>query len=207
MPRDKTVSHEKIVGAAMQEFQEKGFEKASMKAVADAVGMTSAALYRHFADKQDMFAALVQPAVDELKVWEAKHIKSSYDMLEHENTETMWDFQDEMNDARVVLDVMYKHPEAFRLLICCAGGTPYEHLVHDMIEESTDEMMRFLESCKERGISVREIRRDEMHMLVSAYMAALLQPIEHGYDKADAQRYLKTMVDFFTPGWRLITGL
>ena len=59
MPRDKTASHEKIVEAAMREFQEKGFEQASMKAVADAVGMTSAALYRHFASKQDMFAALV----------------------------------------------------------------------------------------------------------------------------------------------------
>lgn len=43
MPRDKTASHEKIVDAAMREFQEKGYEQASMKAVADAVGMTSAA--------------------------------------------------------------------------------------------------------------------------------------------------------------------
>ena len=61
MPRDKTASHEKIVDAAMREFQEKGYEQASMKAVADAVGMTSAALYRHFENKQDMFASLVQP--------------------------------------------------------------------------------------------------------------------------------------------------
>lgn len=207
MPRDKTISHEKIVSAAMREFREKGFEQASMKAVADAVGMTSAALYRHFTSKQDMFAALVQPAIDELKAWEEKHIAASYEVLERDDVDMMWDFEAEMNDARVVLDVMYKHPEAFYLLICRADGTPYENLVHDMIEDSTGEMMRFLQSCKERGIPVREVRRDEMHMLVSAYMAALLQPIEHGYDKTDAQRYLKTMVDFFTPGWRLITGL
>lgn len=207
MPRDKTVSHEKIVKAAMREFREKGFEQASMKAVADAVGMTSAALYRHFASKQDMFAALVQPAVDELKKWEEKHIASSYDVLERKDVQMMWDFEADMSDARVVLDVMYGRQEAFQLLICCAGGTPYEHLVHDMIEEATDEMMHFLQSCKEHGISVRDIRRDEMHMLISAYMAALLQPIEHGYDRADAERYLRTMVDFFTPGWRLITGL
>lgn len=207
MPRDKTLSHEKIVEAAMREFRKKGFEQASMKAVADAVGMTSAALYRHFASKQDMFAALVQPAVDELKKWEKRHIASSYDALKREDVKMMWDFEAEMNDARVVLDVMYAQPEAFRLLICCANGTPYENLVHDMIEESTDEMMRFLQACKSCGITIREVKRDEMHMLVSAYMAALLQPIEHGYDKADAERYLKTMVDFFTPGWRLITGL
>lgn len=207
MPRDKTDSHEKIVRAAMREFQEKGFEQASMKAVADAVGMTSAALYRHFENKQDMFAALVQPAADEINAWNDRHIAFSYDALDKAGMTAMWDFEADMNDARVVLDVMYKQPEAFRLLICCAAGTPYENFVHDMIEHSTDEMMRFLQSCKARGVSVREVQRDEMHMLVSAYCAALLQPIEHGYDKADAERYLKTIVEFFTPGWRLITGL
>lgn len=207
MPRDKTDSHEKIVKAAMQEFLEKGFEQASMKAVADAVGMTSAALYRHFASKQDMFAALVQPAVDELNVWKERHVTSSFDALKQDDPKMMWDIEDDLNDARVVLDVMYAQPDAFRLLICCSAGTPYENCVHDFTEQCTDEMMCFLQICKERGIPVREIQRDEMHMLVSAYNAALLQPIEHGYDKADAERYLRTMVDFFTPGWRMITGL
>lgn len=207
MPRDKTDSHEKIVKAAMQEFREKGFEQASMKAVADAVGMTSAALYRHFASKQDMFAALVQPAVDELNVWKEKHIASSYGFLDGNDTARMWDFEDEYGDARVVLDVMYQQPDAFYLLICRSAGTPYENCVHDMIEQCTDEMMDFLQTCKARGICIREVQRDEMHMLVSAYNAALLQPIEHGYGKADAERYLRTMVDFFTPGWRMITGL
>lgn len=207
MPRDKTVSHEKIVRAAMNEFQEKGFEQASMKAVADGVGMTSAALYRHFASKQDMFAALVQPAVDALNAWKEKHVASSYDMLERGNSEIMWDFGSEFSDASMVLDVMYQQPEAFRLLFCCSAGTPYENCAHDMIEESTHEMMRFLQLCKVKGLSVREVHQDEMHMLVSAYCAALIQPIEHSYDKADAERYLKTMVDFFMPGWRMILGL
>lgn len=207
MPRDKTDSHERIVRAAMREFLEKGFEQASMKAVADAVGMTSAALYRHFENKQDMFAALVQPAVDAMREWQEAHIASGYDALNQEDPSLMWDFEADMHDARVVLDVMYQQPEAFRLLICRSAGTPYENLVHDLTEQCTDEMMNFLQCCKERGASVREVRRDEMHMLVSAYNAALLQPIEHGYDKADAERYLKTMVDFFTPGWRMITGL
>lgn len=207
MPRDKTASHEKIVAAAMQEFQEKGFERASMKAVADAVGMTSAALYRHFDSKQDMFAALVQPAIDELNTWREQHIVSSYDVLEQGNTKLMWEFDSDYNDAKMVLDVMYRQPEAFRLLLCCSAGTVYENYVHDMVKLTTDRMMCFLQDCKVQGYPVREVQQDEMHMLVSAYCAALIQPIEHGYSKEDATRYLKTIVDFFTPGWRMITGL
>ena len=35
MPRDKTVNHSKIMAAAKEEFMEKGFEKASMRSIAD----------------------------------------------------------------------------------------------------------------------------------------------------------------------------
>lgn len=67
--------------------------------------------------------------------------------------------------------------------------------------------MAFLTVCREKGIKTYDVNRDEMHMLISAYMSALFQPIEHGYSKEDAKGYLKTMMDFFTPGWRMITGL
>ena len=150
---------------------------------------------------------MVQPAIDTLKVWEEKHIAFSYDVLRQGCSESMWDFDADCNDARMVLDVMYQQPEAFRLLLCCSAGTPYESFAHDMMEQATDRMMCFLEGCSAQGYAVREVQRDEMHMLVSAYCAALIQPIEHGYDRADAERYLKTIVDFFTPGWRMITGL
>lgn len=207
MPRDKTASHARIVAAAMEEFRTKGFEQASMKAVADAVGMTSAALYRHFASKQAMFAALVQPALEELEQWKEKHIAASMDMLQEEYTDRMWDFEADMNDARMVLDVMYRQPEAFYLLLCCSAGTPYATFAHDMVEEATERMLRFLQDSKAQGHPVRLVQPDEMHMLISGYCAALVQPIEHGYDKADAERYLKTIVEFFTPGWRWLTGL
>lgn len=207
MPRDKTASHEKIVAAAMAEFLDKGYEQASMKAIADEVGMTSAALYRHFASKQDMFAALVQPAVEAVGLWLEGHIGSSYDMLAQGDTGPMWDFEDGRSDAGLVLDVMYRQPEAFRLLLFRSAGTPYENYLHDLTELATGRMMEFLADCIARGIPARPITRDEMHMLVSAYFSALVQPIEHGYDRADAEGYLHTMLDFFTPGWRLITGL
>lgn len=154
-----------------------------------------------------MFAALVQPAIDALNSWKEKHVAFSYEILEQDHFETIWEFEGDFSDAAMVLDIMYQQPEAFRLLLCCASGTPYEKYFHDLIEESNDQMMLFLRSCKARGLSVREVQRDEMHMLVSAYCAALIQPIEHGYDKDDAERYLKTIIDFFTPGWRMITGL
>lgn len=208
MPRDKTASHEKIVEAATKEFLAKGFEQASMKTIADEVGMTSAALYRHFDSKQAMFAALVQPALDAMNDWVDKHVDNSYSAVEDGKTSSLWDMDDsEYSDVGMVLEVMYRQPEAFRLLICCSAGTPYEGFVHQIVEENTERMMNFVQDCREKGYHPMDIRRDEMHMLVSAYTAALIQPIEHGYSKEDAREFLKTIYDFFTPGWKMVTGL
>lgn len=206
MPRDKTESHEKIVAAAMSEFLENGYEKASMKNIADAVGMSSAGLYRHFESKQAMFASLVRPALDALDEWTKKHIETSYQLLDSDEKEEMWNYDRELSDVHMVLDVMYEYPDAFRLLLCCSVGTPFETFLHDKIEYTTDCMMEFLTYCIEQGYPSKEIKRDEMHMLISAYYSAMIQPIEHGYPLTDAKRYLNTIQDFFTQGWRFILG-
>lgn len=46
------------------EFLEKGFEKASVRSIANRAGMSAAGIYRHFKDKEAMFDALVAPLVD-----------------------------------------------------------------------------------------------------------------------------------------------
>lgn len=207
MPRDKTASHEKIVKAAMEEFLTRGYEQASMKAVADAVEMTSAALYRHFASKQDMFAALVQPALDALEAWTGEHEEMSFAMLDMVDPAQLWDFDGGMNDAGMVLDVAYRQPDVFRLLFFRSAGTPYENYVHDIIESATDQMMAFVMMCRQHGYPAKELSRSEMHMLVTTYTMAMLEPLEHGYSRDEAEKYLRMISDFFTPGWRMITGI
>ena len=62
MSRDKTTHHEMIITAARNEFMTYGFADASMRRIAAAAGMSVAGLYKHFANKEEMFSALVEPA-------------------------------------------------------------------------------------------------------------------------------------------------
>ena len=62
MPIDKTANHEKIVAAAKKEFLTCGFTDASMRHIAEEAGMSASGLYKHFASKEEMFSALVDPA-------------------------------------------------------------------------------------------------------------------------------------------------
>ncbi len=67
MSKDKTENHEKIIVAAYEEFLTYGFNDASIRRIADACGMSASGLYKHFPSKEEMFAALVEPAYEGLK--------------------------------------------------------------------------------------------------------------------------------------------
>lgn len=55
MPRDKAETLERILPAARRVFLEKGFEKATMREIADEAGLTAAGLYRHLSTKKPCF--------------------------------------------------------------------------------------------------------------------------------------------------------
>lgn len=57
--RGDGAGREQILAAARELFLEHSFAEVSMQQIADAVGMTKAALYYHFEDKVDLFANVV----------------------------------------------------------------------------------------------------------------------------------------------------
>ena len=64
MPRDKTATYERIIRCMKEEFLAFGYEKASLNRVSAKVGITTAGLYKHFKNKEDMFFCLVKDTLD-----------------------------------------------------------------------------------------------------------------------------------------------
>ncbi|CAN7623005.1 TetR/AcrR family transcriptional regulator [Phenylobacterium sp. LjRoot225] len=56
--------HEELLDRALEQFLEKGFELATMEAIAASVGMTKRTVYARYEDKRALFKAAVQRAVD-----------------------------------------------------------------------------------------------------------------------------------------------
>ncbi|WP_378735914.1 TetR/AcrR family transcriptional regulator [Nocardia brasiliensis] len=56
-----------IRDAAVKLFGAKGFEQTSLREVADAVGITKASLYYHYASKIDLLHAIIDPIIDHLR--------------------------------------------------------------------------------------------------------------------------------------------
>lgn len=204
MPRDKTAAHEKIVQAAKREFLEKGFKQASMRSIAARVGMSAAGLYRHFADKEALFAALVAPALAAAESWFAAHRAREYARLDQNDLDAMWE---EGADAAMMMEAVYPNFDAFKLLICRSEGTRYANYLHELVMLEQKETLSFLDEARKRGYAVNEVREDELHLLLSAYVTALFEVVVHDFAPADAQHYLQTFQSFFYPGWRAILGI
>jgi AcrR family transcriptional regulator len=63
---ERSGSAQRVLHAALELFAEHGFDGTSLQQIADRLGFTKAAVYYHFRSKDDLLAALVGPAFDEL---------------------------------------------------------------------------------------------------------------------------------------------
>jgi AcrR family transcriptional regulator len=68
MGRRPKVSREEVLTTARQVFAERGFEGTTLAAIASRLDLSPAALLRHAANKESLFAAAMSPAPGEIRV-------------------------------------------------------------------------------------------------------------------------------------------
>ena len=203
MAKDKSETHENILKAARSEFFKNGFENASIRDIASRAGVTSAALYRHCADKEDLFSQLVEPSLKEFRQWRKNHIATKYAQIE-ENVSVAELMQN--NDIDMIREIIYPRREDFSLILTKSKGTRYENFLHDMVNEDQKEMLKVLDFLKSRGNNVVEVSEKEMHTILSAAYTAMLEPVIHGYTQSETEHCLSVVEDFFMPGWQKLMG-
>ena len=61
------ITHEKIMESGRVLFLQNGYERTNLRELCKGAGITTGAFYRHFEDKEALFAALVDPAIKGLQ--------------------------------------------------------------------------------------------------------------------------------------------
>ncbi len=198
MVRNKELHHEKIINAAMAEFLKYGFKDASMRRIASASGMSVSGLYKHFASKEEMFSALVEPAYQGLlslfrqETNEQKQFVGNGDLRKWETGK----------DARLAVTFIFEHLDAFRLIICKSQGTKYESFLHDLAILEEQATLSFMELLKEQGVKINDFSPNELHLLTTTNVNAVFQTVEHDFTREEALHYADTLDRFFSNAWR-----
>ena len=195
---------EKILTVAKQEFLEKGFMEASMRSIASKLGITATALYRHYRDKEAIFDALVAPAFQVDGKEYAGRREELLTTMTQDSTDAMW--SQETGRFSLLVDHVYAHYDAYKLILCCSAGTKYENYIHDLAQQMQNDTFYFMEVARKAGASVKEVDPVEFHLLVSAQYSAFFEIVHHDFSYEKAKHYANVLEDFFQPSWRKLLG-
>ena len=201
MPRDKTENHQKIMVAAYEEFMEFGFMKSSMRHIGKRCGLTASGIYRHCIDKEDLFAQVVAPAIDRINHWLDAHV--NYYLEAVQRKENLYWRDSEIDMMR---EIIYPHMDEYYLLLVKSQGSRYDHFLNDLIIKNQKQLLSYLPVLKEQGYAPWNVDEKSLHLLLSAYMTSLFEPVLHRYSLDEALHCLKIVEEFFLPSWKKLLG-
>lgn len=194
---------EQILKAAMEEFMENGYKDASMRKIASKVGITATALYRHYGGKEEIFDAVVEPAVSAweglCQTEEARQVGTARE----NGVEAMWEDEDQ---AKIIVKLIYDNFDAHKLLFCKSEGTKYENYLHTIVSKVQEATLAFKDELEASGMLVNSVDENEMHLLLSAQYTAMLEMVHHDFTYEQALHYCDTISRFFKEGWRKFLG-
>lgn len=194
-----------ILECAKEEFMQKGFADASMRTIAEKAGFTTGMLYSRFADKNELFSALVKEGADKLYSY-FSDVQEEF--AEFPATQQVAEMQTYTSSKmRTVIDIIYEYFDTFKLIVCHSVGSSYDRYIDRMIEYETDSTERFMRVLQENGTSVKTVRRDINHMLASALFNGIFEVVAHDFPKEDALEYVNAVCDFFFAGWQRLLGI
>ena len=195
---------QRILSAAAEEFSRKGFRSASLRSIAAGAGVTTGAFYGYFKSKDQLFDALVGK--------QYRHLLDLYYEILHGFTAlTPQQQQTGMEDQSIsavnrMTDYIYDNLPAFQLILTCSQGTRYENLVHDMAMLDVEATHNFAKTMVSSGVPIRPVEEKVEHMLTSGMFSAYFEIVIHGIPRQEADKYIGTLLEFYSAGWQKIMG-
>ena len=194
-----------LLEAGKQEFLARGFQGASLRSIAAAMNVTTGAIYRYYSDKEELFTTLVEePANEFVKRYRAVQKKFSQQTAKQQLSELP-----EISDTehQWMMEYIYSHYDAFKLIICCSAGTRYEHYLDILVEIETNSGLTLMEHMEENGINVRRIDEELVHMMSSALFNGMFETVRHDMPKEKAFSYMDGLREFYSAGWFKLLGI
>jgi len=198
MSEEKTTL-DKILSSAKQEFLEKGFLNASLRNIVKKAGVTTGAFYRYYDSKEALFSALV----DEHANYVLSLFNNTVDEFEklpgNVQTEQMLDTSNFYLEE--LLDYIYDHYDAFKLLIECAEGTPYTDFIHQLVVREVESTYAYMQTLIDMGYKVEPLNKNLIHIIASGLFAGIFEAVVHDMPKEEAREYLSQFHRFYGAGW------
>ena len=199
---DKTIDP-RLLSCAKEVFLEQGFEKASTNVICKKAGVTTGALFKRYATKEDLFHAIVEPVAEDFKHMLFVQKQEFEELPKEKKKEEVFSF-----DTFNFVDYVYEHFDVFQLLLEGSKGTKYEAYLEELVEIFTVSITDFMKATGSKALILgKDVSPELLHILTRAYLTGLFEPVLHNMEKSAAEKYTEQINYFFSKGWADIFGI
>ena len=197
MPKRIIGVTERLVAAAESEFLENGYERASIRTIAEKAETSPRAVYTRFRNKEALFAAVAEP------------VYSAFIQLYHEERAAYWkraenrDFSVEPEEIYLrYLRFAYEHRKAFLLILTCSQGTRYQDLPGRLAREDIEGVREHVpQYLGEAGVAADdEAMKLFVENITIDFYNALFVPVVKGLPFETACAYAAKLTRFYSQG-------
>lgn len=190
---------ERLLACAIKEFMDKGYAEASLRTIAEAAETSTSSIYVRFGDKAGLFSAIVDSASEDfIRMYEEE-------VARFNQTDAGRPFDEmiayKMNTVNRILDQIYGHYDAFKLLATRAEGGAFSAFIHRIADLEAEQTQRYIEAVHSDILSSGRLSLSLLHTLSSAYWTGVFEIIIRDMPRKEAYTYFMQLKQFFRCGW------
>ncbi len=185
---------DKILSAAREAFLEKGYAGASLRKIAGQAGVTVGAIQTRYKSKDELFADLLRPFLEEINTL-FQSTRADY----YAGTEA--DFLPQLkiameHESMAILRLIFDHYEEAVLLLCRSAGSKLEHCFDGIVQRKITETISFFHNMG--GVSVDE---KLLGLLIAAQFDSYRRIVLECPDRKSAERNMDALMTYHFGGW------
>ena len=192
---------EKIIQVAKAKFLESGFQKTSMKSIAEGAGISAPTIYCYFRNKEDLFIHLVEPVTSYFV--EKKKTVEETDPVELAKT---WGIEQRKAEYGTHMKFIGNHRDEFRLLFACAGGSSLESYFDRLVDQYEILMKKIIGVLRKSKLLNQPVSDFFIHNMASFYVSTIREASLHPVSEKELEQFAQEWALFRTWGWKGITG-
>ena len=186
---------EKIIKAAMDEFREKDFIKASLNKIAEKAGLTTGAVYTRYKNKDELFCSLVYPLLEEMQRRFSPLEKAYNDVRDSEDIGDI--LKVIRTERQIYVDILFSYYDECILLFCRSTGSSVEAKLNKWAKQKAVSTAEFI--CQR---AKKEIDTDLIELIMNEQFQFYRYVLQKGYDKEKTVRLMDSVEEFHESGWK-----
>ncbi len=188
---------EKIIQAATSEFLEYGFQRASLRRIAQRAELSTGELYTRYENKDALFCSIAGSILSDIAS-EFQPVQQSYmDAQQSYSVDAVLEAIRE--EERAAQRILLNHYDECVLLYCKSEGSSLQQKMEHMLTYTVTEIVKHL-----KAIARHEVNVDGIAMILSEQFYCYRSILLRGLSKEKTIECLKLVEGFHEAGWKKI---